>query len=195
MILRDVKNIFHTELDSLYPKEEVDSFFYMLLDHHLKLERFVLAVKPNLTVSKEQEAPLFEALSKLKLQEPIQYVIGSTYFMDMEFKVNANVLIPRPETEELVRWILDDIQSSRSEIRSEKLRILDIGTGSGCIAIALAKNLPEAELYALDVSEDALRMAKENADLNRVVINFLNQDLFKLTLELKFDLKLSFNNE
>ena len=200
MLLREVKNIFHKELDSLYPKEEVDSFFYMLLEHYLKLERFILAIEPNLIISKEDEEPLFEALSELKIQKPIQHIIGTAHFMDMEFKVNKHVLIPRPETEELVRWIIEEVQSEKYKVRSTKyevrngkdLKILDIGTGSGCIAITLAKNLPNAKVYALDVSEYALLVAKDNALSNAVAINFLKKDI--LTLEVlheEFDIIVS----
>jgi len=202
VLLRDIKNILHKELGSLYPKEEVESFFYMLLEHYLKLERFVLALQPNLILSKEEETTLFEALSRLKLQEPIQHVIGSAHFMDMEFQVDKNVLIPRPETEELVRWILNDGQVGHIDTAqrrlSQDLNILDIGTGSGCIAISLAKNLPNAKVYALDVSEEALAIAKENATANGVTIKFLKQNILELEpahsigrLELEFDIIVS----
>jgi release factor glutamine methyltransferase len=113
MLLKEIKNIFHKELDEIYPKEEVDSFFYMLIEHYLGLERFVLAMQPDLTITKEEEQPLFEALPELRSHRPIQYIIGKAHFMDMGFKVNENVLIPRPETEELVRWIVDEVEGSK----------------------------------------------------------------------------------
>ena len=175
MLLKEIKNIFHNELDSLYPEEEVVSFFYMLIEHYLKLERFVLAMEPDLVISKSNESPLFEALSRLKLQEPIQHIIGKAHFMDMDFKVNRNVLIPRPETEELVRWIIQELGIQKSGIR-----ILDIGTGSGCIAISLAKHFSKAKVYAVDISQKALDTAKENASLNVVNITFLKEDIFEL---------------
>ncbi len=187
MQLREIKKIFHKELDESYPKEEVDSFFYLLIEHYLKLERFVLALQPNLVITKEEEQPLFEALSRLRLQHPIQHIIGKAFFMDMEFIVNENVLIPRPETEELVYWILDDCQVARSR----DLKVLDIGTGSGCIAISLAKQLENATIYALDISADALEVAKENAVLNAVKVNFIQADIFNFENELKFDLIVS----
>ena len=193
MLLREIKKIFHTELDSLYPKEEVDSFFYMLIEDQLKLERFVLAMEPDLIVSKDEETPLFNALSRLKLQEPIQHIIGETHFMEMEFAVTSDVLIPRPETEELVHWIVDEVQSAKHKVQGEKpLEILDIGTGSGCIAISLAKNLPEAIVYALDVSEEALEVAKQNASLNKVNVTFLRRDILELeSLDTEFDIIVS----
>src|SRR6056297_3530632 len=208
MLLKEIKDIFHKELGDLYPKEEVDSFFYRCIQHYLKLERFILAIQPGLTLTKEEEQPLFEALAHLKLEKPLQYILGTTHFMDLELQVNENVLIPRPETEELVQWILDDISSEKSDIRHQKtevrnqpnekdtenlipppLTILDIGTGSGCIAIALAKSLPDAKVYALDVSEEALEVAQKNAESNGVDIGFMHQDILKP----KIDSKLTFD--
>ena len=176
MVLKEIKNIYHKELDELYAKEEVDSFFYLLIEHYLKLQRFVLALQPNLTLTKEEEQPLFEALSELKLQRPVQYIIGSTSFMDLDFEVNENVLIPRPETEDLIRWIVDEVKTSGPDKKSG-LRILDIGTGSGCIAISLAKLLPDAKVFALDVSEKALETAKRNAERNAVKVEFILADI------------------
>ena len=176
MVLKEIKNIYHKELDGLYAKEEVDSFFYLLIEHYLNLQRFVLALQPNLTLTKEEEQPLFEALSELKLQRPVQYIIGSTSFMDLDFQVNENVLIPRPETEDLIRWIVDEVKTSGPDKKSG-LRILDIGTGSGCIAISLAKLLPDAKVFALDVSEKALETAKRNAERNAVKVEFIHADI------------------
>ena len=176
MVLKEIKNIYHKELDGLYAKEEVDSFFYLLIEHYLNLQRFVLALQPNLTLTKEEEQPLFEALSELKLQRPVQYIIGSTSFMDLDFQVNENVLIPRPETEDLIRWIVDEVKTSGPDKKSG-LRILDIGTGSGCIAISLAKLLPDAKVFALDVSEKALETAKRNAERNAVKVEFILADI------------------
>ncbi|WP_375324713.1 peptide chain release factor N(5)-glutamine methyltransferase [Flagellimonas sp. GZD32] len=196
MLLREIKNIFHKELGEIFPKEEIDSFFYHCIEHYLKLERFILALQPQYVLTKTEEQPLFEALAELKLQKPIQYILGTAHFMDLELQVNENVLIPRPETEELVQWILD-AERNRSVISTplndQPLRILDIGTGSGCIAIALAKHLPKAKVYAIDVSEAALKVAKENAKNNGVEIAFIQQDILKseLEFELKFDIIVS----
>ena len=188
MLLREIRNVFHKELDPHYPEQEVDSFFYMMLEHYLGLERFVLAIQPNLALTKEEEQPLFEGLSALKMDRPIQYILGIAHFMEMDFTVNENVLIPRPETEELVRWILEECQVERSR----KLKILDIGTGSGCIAVALAKNIPNSEVYALDISEKALEVAKLNATQNNAHIHFFQGDILTLdTLGLKFDVIVS----
>ncbi|WP_282161832.1 peptide chain release factor N(5)-glutamine methyltransferase [Ulvibacterium marinum] len=194
MLLKEIKNIFHKELDVLYPQEEVDSFFYLLIEHHLGLERFVLALQPNFIVSKQEEQPLFEALSELRLQTPVQYIMGKAHFMDLELTVNKHVLIPRPETEELVRWILTDCHAERSRSigGNQSTTILDIGTGSGCIALALAKNYPEVQVYALDVSARALEVAQRNAEQNKVVVNFIKADILTLdTLDVPFDIIVS----
>lgn len=186
MLLKEIKNIFHKELDDLYPIEEVDTFFYIMLEHYLGLERFVLALEPNFIVSKEEEQPLFEGLSQLKQEIPVQYILGETEFMDLKFSVNESVLVPRPETEELVRWIIEEARGQKSvtkpipNIQHPALKILDIGTGSGCIAISLAKNLPNAKVYALDVSEEALVVAKKNAEFNEVAIEFIHADILEL---------------
>lgn len=203
MLLKEIKNIFHKELDVLYPQEEVDSFFYLLIEHYLGLERFVLALQPNFIVSKQEEQPLFEALSELRLQTPVQYIMGKAHFMDLELTVNKHVLIPRPETEELVRWILTDCHAERPPERvrragsrsiggNQSTTILDIGTGSGCIALALAKNYPEVQVYALDVSAKALEVAQRNAEQNEVAVTFIQGDILTLdTLDVPFDIIVS----
>lgn len=195
MLLKEIKEIFHKELGEIYPKEEIDSFFYSCIEHYLKLERFILAIQPGITLTKEEEQPLFEALSELKLEKPLQYILGTAHFMDLELEVNENVLIPRPETEELVQWILLDTEQSGRVIERSRndcsLQILDIGTGSGCIAIALAKHLPNVKVFALDVSEDALNVAQKNAASNGVDITFLHEDILNTELELDFDVIVS----
>tara|TARA_R110002050_G_scaffold16019_1_gene48898 strand:+ start:22887 stop:23756 length:870 start_codon:yes stop_codon:yes gene_type:complete len=187
MYLKEIKTIYHNELDELYSKEEVTSFFYLLIEYYLGLERFVLAIEPNIIITKEEENPLFVALSKLKLEIPIQHIIGKTHFMDMDFTVNESVLIPRPETEELIRWILEDTKDHNSVIK-----ILDIGTGSGCIAISLAKVVKNAKIFALDVSDKALEVAKQNAINHKVDIEFIHDSIFEIEmLQHKFDVIVS----
>jgi release factor glutamine methyltransferase len=175
MRLKDIQDIFHKELDAIFGANEVTSFFNILISHYLKLNRIALVLEPDLIISKEEEQPLFEALSRLKQEEPIQYIIGETEFFGLPFKVNGYTLIPRPETEELVSFVLQNIKSQK--LNSKSINILDIGTGTGCIAISLAKNLPNAEVYALDVSVDALKIAKQNAELNKVEVNFIKADI------------------
>src|SRR5690606_18633827 len=129
-------------------------------------------------------------LAQLRQEQPLQYILGVAHFMDLEFKVNGNVLIPRVETEELVRWILDDSRSG-----ADPIRVLDIGTGSGCIAIALAKHLSGAQVHALDISPEALELARENATAHGVEVHFREEDILESPAlgdaEPKFDLIVS----
>ena len=187
MQLADIKTIFHQELDELYAKEEIDTFFYRMVEHYLNLERFILVLQPNLTLSKEEEQPLFEGLSQLKLEKPLQYILGEAHFMELTLKVNEQVLIPRPETEELVQWIIDECNVEQQK----NLKILDIGTGSGCIAIALAIALSEAKIYAMDISKKAIEVAMENAAMNQVAIEFIHDDIFNTDFSEKFDVIVS----
>lgn len=174
MILKEIKRIFHKELDVLFGANEVESFFNILIKHYLNLTRIALVLDTNISINKEEEQPLFEALSRLKNEEPIQYITGETEFYGLPFKVNKYTLIPRPETEELVDLIIN-CHSERYE--ESNLKILDIGTGTGCIAIALAKNLPHAKVYAMEVSEDALEVAQYNSEMNTVNVTFIQDNI------------------
>lgn len=173
MRLKDIQQIFHKELDSIYGISEVDSFFYILIEFYFNLPRYYLALDPDFSLSKDEQALMIKALHDLKQERPIQYITGVTEFLGMPIHVNEKVLIPRPETEELVGWIFKELKKrDRSDFR-----ILDVGTGSGCIAIALTKEFNTAEVFALDVSDSILEMAEENAKLNEVKINFIKSDI------------------
>ncbi|MBD0823120.1 peptide chain release factor N(5)-glutamine methyltransferase [Aestuariibaculum marinum] len=171
MKLKDIQQQFHLELDDIYGKEEVDSFFFLLIESFYNLTRIKLAMDPETLVN--DSSKLKEALELLKEEQPIQYILGETEFYGLPFKVNPYTLIPRPETEELVEWII----KHQPKLNHETLNILDIGTGSGCIAISLAKNIPNAKVYALDVSPEALKMARQNAELNNVSIEFIEANI------------------
>lgn len=168
------KNHFFDALAGEYPKEEIGSFFNILIRHFIGLSRLDLALDPKRELAEDDFNKLEQAIPRLIQHEPIQYITGSTEFFGLNFVVDKNVLIPRPETEELVQWVLEDLNAS------EETRILDIGTGSGCIAVSLGFNLPQAKISAVDISEDALRIARKNADLNKVRINFYRQDILLL---------------
>lgn len=177
MLLKDIKHIYHQELDIQYGTEEVTHFFYYFVERYLGLPRFHLAMHPQWIITKEDESLFFEGLAALKQGKPIQYILGTASFLDLTLTVNEHVLIPRSETEELVRWIIKDNQKSTSNIK-----IVDIGTGSGCIAIALAKYLPLAKVTAIDISKKALTVAKQNAKRNEVVVLFKKADVRTMAL-------------
>ena len=174
MQIKQYRTQFIQALLPVYDTGEAESFFYLILEDKKHLKRIDLALQPDLVFSKAEIADWNTILEQLKLEIPVQYLLGKTHFYGLEFEVNKNVLIPRPETEELVDWI---VESQKSEIRSEKLRILDIGTGSGCIAISLAKNIPNAEVFAIDVSEKALATAQKNAENNQVNVTFIHKNI------------------
>lgn len=177
MLIKDLENIFHETLDAIYGKEEVTSFFFLCTDAFYNITRFALALDRDLSITKEEQQPIFDALEALKKEKPIQYILGETEFYGLPFKVDENTLIPRPETEELVQLIID-CHSERSE--ESQYSILDIGTGSGCIAISLAKNIDNAQVYAMDVSAKAIKKAKENAVLNEVEVEFIEADILNI---------------
>ena len=172
MQLKELKKIFHRELSAQYGKNEIDSVFYLCLEHYFKLPRFILALQPNYTLEKDEAAIFFSALNRLKMNEPVQYILGETDFMGRVFKVDKNVLIPRPETGELVQWVIEDVQNG-----NPATRLLDIGTGSGIIAVTLALELPGLAVDAIDISEKALEVAQYNADSLGAVIRFFNADI------------------
>ena len=192
MTNQELKEYFFLELTKFYPENEIQSFFNILIGFRLKLSRASFALNFNSVINEEDIVYFQQTIADLKNQQPIQYIIGSTEFFGLQFKVSPAVLIPRPETEELVDWIIRDVKSDVPSLKNAKIKILDIGTGSGCIAISLAKNLPKAEIYALDVSTEALAIAKKNARLNECDIKFIQMDILSTnTLVHKFDIIVS----
>ncbi len=179
MTIQELKFTFLNDLAMLYPKEEIQSFFNLLISHKLKLTRIDIALNPNQIIPKNDLDFFQHALAELQHEKPIQYILGETEFYGLPFKVDKNVLIPRPETEELVEWVLKDARLNTQG--SKQPQILDIGTGSGCIAISLAKNLPNTTVFALDVSKQALQLAKQNASLNNVNVHFIEEDILNVT--------------
>lgn len=189
MKIRDYRAYFIQELTPICSADEAESFFYIILEDLQQLKRVDLALNPDLSLSEEQLNKWNAYLSQLKFEIPVQYVLGKTNFFGLDFEVNPAVLIPRPETEELVDWI---IESQKETLKDQNLRIIDIGTGSGCIAISLAKNIPHAQVKALDVSVDALVTAQKNAENNKVDVAFRNQNILETTdLQEQFDVIVS----
>jgi len=178
MILKEFKLFFNEALSAIYPKTEIDSFFFILMEEKLKLQRIDTVLKPNFLITEKNLIDLKNIVKRLQKEEPIQYIIGNTEFYGFPFLVDKNTLIPRPETEELVAWVLNETKKLANNKITE-LSILDIGTGTGCIPISLAKNLTSLNISAIDISPEALLIAKQNAVLNKVTIEFIELDILK----------------
>jgi release factor glutamine methyltransferase len=168
-IIEASKYIRH-KLKDLYPMQEIDAFTEIIFNHLMNYKRLDIHLKAQTPILKEHELQIYNIIDQLDRYRPIQYIIGSTEFYGLRFVVNESVLIPRPETEELVEWIIEDYKGCMPSI-------IDIGTGSGCIPIALAKNLPGSAVSAVDISQKALTVAIENASLNNAFVNFTKLDI------------------
>lgn len=176
MKIKQYRTQFIKELSPFYDAYEAESFFYLILEDRHKLRQIDLALNHELSFEENDFIMWEELVNHLKNEVPIQYLLGKTNFYGLDFEVNEDVLIPRPETEELVEWIINE---NASQEKSKKIKILDIGTGSGCIAISLAKNLPNAEVVAVDVSKKAIETAKRNAVQNNVDVTFILADILQ----------------
>jgi release factor glutamine methyltransferase len=186
MEVKKYKSFFQNELSPFFDVMEIDQFFYLTLEKRHQLKRLDLALNPNFEITVEEEQYWDSVLSQLKMQKPIQYILGETSFYGLTFQVNEHTLIPRPETEELVQWILETYPTN------SQISLLDIGTGTGCIPITLKKKLPKATVFALDVSEKALEVATKNASMNQVDVTFLQNDILATTtVEKQFDVIVS----
>ena len=183
MTLQDFKLKMISELSSIYEMNELNSIYNLLSEDYLKIPRSKILLANEIDLNESNQTLFLSALKRLKNHEPIQYVLGKTSFMDLEFKINSSVLIPRTETEELVRLMLKEDLDGKE--------ILDIGSGSGCIAISLAKNFPNSKVTALDISKDALKVAKQNAKLNNADIDFINADILNYNSNKKYDVIVS----
>lgn len=176
MILKDFKSVFTKQLSSVYPQSEIDSFFFILIEEILGFKRIDSVLKADFLISSDVLNQLQNITERLLKEEPIQYITGNTEFYGLPFLVNKNTLIPRPETEELVEWIITEVSEAHGK-NIANFSILDIGTGTGCIPISIKQNLPNTIISAIDVSSEALKVAKKNAVLNSVDINFIEQDI------------------
>jgi release factor glutamine methyltransferase len=172
--INDIIRFFREELKDIYEKEELEIIIGYCFEEYLDIKRSELILKGNETLSESELLKFNFAVKELKTHKPIQYVLGKSDFYGLKFKVNEHVLIPRPETEELVDLIIKEFQVS--DFKSQ-ISILDIGTGSGCIPIALKKNLTNTSIYALDISRDALEVAQQNAKMNEVEVDFVLDDI------------------
>ena len=176
MLLKQYKTHFFDSLRNIQEEQEIESFFFILTEYLHNLKRVDVALNPNFELSEDDVEKWNAILAELQLEKPIQYITGEAWFFGLRFEVNENTLIPRPETEELVDWIL----SSSITQHPTLLTILDIGTGSGCIPISLKANLPQVNVSAIDVSEKALEVAKRNATSNKVEINFFQTNILEV---------------
>ena len=202
MKITALKIHFFSELQLFQDVSEIESFFFILTEFLHNLKRIDVSLYPDFEITESYFSKWETIISELKAEKPIQYITGEAWFYGLRFEVNENTLIPRPETEELVEWI---VESQKSKVESQKLKvenlkiqksnnltILDIGTGSGCIPIALKKEIPNADVSAIDVSEKALEMAHKNALDNQVEVNFILQDILETeSLDEKYDVIVS----
>lgn len=175
--VKQVSEDFTGQLSAIYNANEVNSLFIMVLENVVNISSAKIRAFPETEISTPDTERITHILTRLTTGEPIQYILGCAEFYGLTFKVNSSVLIPRPETEELVDWILSSVGSSQLAAG----RFLDIGTGSGCIPISLKKNLADAQVSAIDISPEAVQTAEENAQLNSVDINFIQDDILNPT--------------
>lgn len=184
--IKKVISFIKSELKEFYPMSEIDSFVYLIFEQLFNYSRTKLLISQDVEILEDSYQNILNIIRDLKLYKPIQYILGETIFYNLTFNVIPGILIPRPETEELVDWII-------KESPDKYKRILDIGTGSGCIAISLAKNLPESVVYASDISSEALTVTRKNSKLNNVDIQIMKLDILNFDNQLneKFDIIVS----
>jgi release factor glutamine methyltransferase len=182
--LADKQSEYLNALGAICDQAEARAITLWVLEEVLHVKGPKLSLERFMVLTTHQEAVLDDYLRRLLKYEPVQYILGYAEFYGFIFKVSPAVLIPRPETEELVELVIYEITNTKSQI-------LDIGTGSGCIAITLKKSIPDAEVTSVDISDDALHIAQENATANRVSVSFIKMDILKNIPERKFDIIVS----
>lgn len=186
MTVSEYKKYFIAKLHSIYDEQEILSLFYWTMEEN-GFSKSDCIIKQNDILSPKLENKLLEIVKELSIHKPLQYIIGKANFYGYDFVVSPDTLIPRSETEELVEWILETMKNEPDK----KWKILDIGTGSGCIPIVLKKKFPKAEVYTIDVSKAAIEIAKKNALQLQVDIHFINQDILLTEKLAPFDLIVS----
>ena len=183
--MQDVRNFLKNELKAHFSPEEISSLTRLILEKEFSIPLADIFTCKFNHLSDAQVKKLGEIIGKLKQAEPIQYILGETDFLGLPFYLDSSVLIPRPETEELVQWVMDSTNNAPA-------KILDIGTGSGCIAVTLAKKLPLVEVHAWDISQAALELARKNAERNGARVFFSEKDILQESVpEEKFDIIVS----
>lgn len=177
--LSEFKSNFYGKLSSFYGEPEIGAMYRLLLEHALGLDAIQLALNAQMILKETDYYKLDIALKRLSQSEPIQYVLGEAHFFELKFKVKEGILIPRQETEILIQSILNHI---KGKVKNPK--ILDVGTGSGCIAITLQKNIEGSSVYAIDISDTALEVAKENAQYNKSAVLFKKLNILYPTTDI-----------
>lgn len=170
MTIVEASKYIRHKLKDLYPLQEIDAFIKIIFNHLLNYKQLEIHLNAQNSILPNHQLQIYDIINQLESSRPIQYILGSTEFYGLNFMVNKSVLIPRPETEELVEWIINDYKGLTP-------KIIDIGTGSGCIPVSLAKNLPGSLVTGVDISLEALEVAQENALLNDVQVKFLSLDI------------------
>ncbi|GAB3905763.1 peptide chain release factor N(5)-glutamine methyltransferase [Mucilaginibacter boryungensis] len=188
--VKDVFEQFKIGLADVYDPQESEAIILLILSDLLNTSKAKLKAFPETEIGFPQAEKLTSILQELKTGKPVQYILGHTEFYGLNFKVSPAVLIPRPETEELVQWIIETVKQSESPV----INILDIGTGSGCIPISLKHNLLNINAFGIDISTDALEIAKQNAESNKANVNFIEADILNFPGDIalpKFDIIVS----
>jgi len=170
----DIRGHYRRKLMPFFAERDADSLLFLVLMEYTGLSKARILSRHDQTVSESQLLKIHFAVKELLKEKPVQYVLGKTEFFGLPFIVNSKVLIPRPETEELVEWAIRDLKGLQFQ------KIIDIGTGSGCIAVTIKKHIPVSEVTAIDISEFALEVATINADLNDVIIRFAKFDILNM---------------
>jgi len=172
MTITEAIRFYEQQLSTVTDHAEAGAMTTLLLEHVLKIDRTLFHKLQHTKVTVEQQQLLSQLAEQIMAGRPLQYVLGEAWFCGLKLEVNPHVLIPRPETEELVEWIISNCRFPVS-----KLRILDMGTGSGCIALALKRRIRKAEVTAVDIDAEALAVARRNAKLLGIDIQFVQADL------------------
>lgn len=183
MRLIEARNHFRTSLKELHTVQECDYYFKMILSSLLDVDPISIALEPNHLLDSSQQSKLKSVLEDMLTEKPLQYILGEVPFRKLNLKVNPSVLIPRPETEELVGWILEDYAKL-----NQKIDLIDLGTGSGCIALSLKKEQPFFNVHALDIDQPILDVVEQNKEKNKLEINCIKgdiNDLLKLKLKVE----------
>lgn len=173
MTYSDLEKQFSAELSDIYAREEAAMLCFLSVQHRFMWMKASYLLNKQEVISDVDKTHFLDILGQLKTSKPIQYILGETDFYGRTFRVNPAVLIPRPETEELVKWVVETVSTKNPSI-------LDIGTGSGCIAISLKIEIPEAEVVAIDISADALALAQQNATILKAPVTFIERDVLNM---------------